>query len=1556
MAEALRDDHWSDLIGAPWKLGGADPETGIDCWELVRLVCSRRGIEVPAIRDPAQYRDRQSIGAPDLSGWRQVAESDREPGDVAAYSLAGAVVDHVGVYVGGGLIVHSRADSGVVALPERFSRAAMRGWWRPGPAENPYLLDGHDEMDAICAIGDRSSGVVIVRVYRSILDLDDYQTHVCEWTGGAVAEYLPIQIPLGQAACSIDGAVLTRLELDTYRPDQGDLINLVATPGGPAIIVGLGGFASVAAAETAIGAVGFALLSFAVTSAISIGLSFLAGILLAPPQPPVDRSQVDQSPTFSQTGIRNTIAAGGVVPIVIGTHRVGGQIIGSYNSVGGLVVTPFSGTGTPTTPGGPFDLIQNTNSASAAGGKTTVNLLIAVSEGAIQAINGITTDVDDQPASTLAASTLLIDGNDAADYAGVTYSTRMGTSEQTVIPGFADTITAVGVERTLIYQQPWTYTTTTDVDGFAIQLFEPQGHFRIAASDGSTRQKTCTYTFQYRPVGATAWTQSMTITRGYINRAAHSWEIKIGGLARGKWEISLERTTHDDSSSAWQSGGSNNPQEVSLSIVNAVNEITEGGSAHGGIALIAVKAVASDQLSGVPTVTSLVKGKKWWVWDGLSETDPRFNFRWTDNPGEVLQGLLTNETFGLGKFIPLQRLRLSDLKSVADYCDEMIDDGRGGTMTRWRLDMVYDRSQKAGDLLDQIMACCRISMVVVAGKVGFRIDKTRTPTHLFSEGNVRDVRIGHVDITYQPSRINVQFSNEELDYDIDTVSVEDQTITDGEFVEETVTLLGCTKPARAMRFAQHRLNVSRTALKTLTFTATSSAVTLSPGDAFWFSHGELASTFASGILVGASSFSVRLDRDVIVDNSITYKLRVMYWKASTSDRVIDEFTMSTPTSGLIAAGTSILFASSIPGPSVPPTGTSGASVYAFGPSTDYVTPFIAISAPMDEGLDRTVSAIEYDAGVYDDDPGDVPSATDVLHEKKLIPAKVEGLRLSEQTRTGQSGDVRHVIAASWEGDYAFESADVWYRWPELDDFRSWTLLGRFHGQRAEIDAQGLLGVIAVSVCPVSPMGHSAHPERGATASLIVHGKLDRPEVVTGLVIADVQDGVLISWAEPDERDIASYEIRHGTTWPMARTLACVSAPACSARLMHDIPDGYAGDAVYMVKAINTSGRESPTAAEIAHAPNNSNVETVSQDEATSWTGTDTNMTLSSGTMVSDDPATSFNYTTAAIDTGAIADQIITAAIDAHLRDRDTIHVDDADWLVGGSGGSTRMVTPSVISDYPVDLRDHARTMVTGSGYFVDSALSQHKVTGPVPREEFTLTVEARVADTSGGLSAASWRKLTPEVQSFRWYQVRVSGTVPHPAYQAVFTELSTAAYIAHSDTFVVEEAKRSWLGAGGYNSPRFFNAAEAFISGWGFGRTCPDAASTTIAFKGIPIPKWAKADGSNYLYVDVTWTISATPGSDLAWVLRVGLKAYDEGDGDPGSGLTNASTVIPVTTSHTPNVVYRTTATITTPDIYSGGEEFLMFALYRLGTDGSDTYTGTVSVSGIEIRSGVNRA
>lgn len=1334
----ISESDYCDLIGGTWHKGKADVKHH-DCWGMVQIVCGRQGIHVPSPDTIENHTERQAMTGDDLPGWVPIKHGAEQPGDVVAYSFAGKVVDHVGILVTDKLIMHSRKETGTVILPRKSFAKHLVEFWRPG-------IDT-DNLMPEQIIGNPSSQHFVMRVYGNPFDLSVPIESICQPNGDTLADYMAEGIDVESCSLSLNGARLSDGAATRYRPKPGDLVEVVVRPGVT------GAFLAGSAAGTEV-AFGFTALAFVVNAIISVGASFLLKALTAPPQPSVDESPIDDSPTFSQSGIRNTIAAGGSIPVVIGEHRIGGQIIGTFNSISELTVSNFPSAiaqPNPTTTTGPFGLKQNTNNASATGGKTTLNLLIAVSEGEVESINGITSDQDNIDANSLAPETLLINGNQASDYTSVALSTRMGTAQQATVPGFENTTNAVGIEIALKYAQPWTYTTSQDVEAFHVQLFEAAGHFRIGSSNGATKIKQVFYRFWYKPTGAATWTYQTTIERTYLNRAAHSWDIQIENLPLGTYDIYVERITFDDDDQSFIASG--DQSEVSEAQVNVINEITYGGSSHPGVAQLAVFAMATDQLNGAPTATSLIEGKKWWVWDGVSETNPDFVFQYTRNQGEILPGLMTNKVFGLGADIKLNNIDLAGFKALADYCDEVIDDGRGGTMSRWRLDMVYDKAIKAGDLIEQMMATCRASLLPIAGKISVKIHQAGTPSHLFSEGNVNNVKPGFTDGTNRPTRINVTFANAELDYDIDTISVEDANVTDGKFIEDTITVLGVTKPARAYRIAQHRLNVSGLT-DALSFGGALDSVLLSPGDVFWFSHQRISTGHVSGRIKTAAAMTVTFDRDVTLIGSTAYKLKVM--STSTGAVVIEEVSIINLGTQTYAAGFQVPIVGSWT------TIPADRDVYALGLATDYIKAYEAIECPLTPDLERSISAIEYDSTVFDDDPGDVPTSTDEEFDPRKFPAQLSGVTILEESKPQRSRHTNHALVVSWKPNKDFEEADIWLRYPETDT--QWVLSGRGAGGSYHVHDFAYDETIECSVVPVAASGASQAAEFGAQARLYVAGRITKPTAPTNLVAEDGETGTLLSWDEPADFDVKAYQVKVGSSWAGGILVATVLA--CNKEVT--IPPAWSSGAsqTYRLKAISHTGIESDETT-VAFAHDDRTVEITAEAQDTGWAGTKSNYSVVSTELVSDDSTTTASYLPRDINTTGTPPLFVNASPDVTFFDGTAPTWATAVWAWGSQGAKVRTWNDDDFSDYPDTRADAINCKWLSADFAWDSALADGRTwAGLSATNAFSVLLESRTAASSVALAAADLIPHRMRIDSNTYADAKITVTVPHADYKS----------------------------------------------------------------------------------------------------------------------------------------------------------------------------------------------
>jgi cell wall-associated NlpC family hydrolase len=101
------------LRGTPYRLGGEEPHTGLDCSGLVRYVYGTEGIVVP-----------RTVGEQFAIGMT-VKRSDLQRGDLIFFDTTDPGPSHVGIAVDAETFVHAPGSGGVV----RVERLAI-GYWK----------------------------------------------------------------------------------------------------------------------------------------------------------------------------------------------------------------------------------------------------------------------------------------------------------------------------------------------------------------------------------------------------------------------------------------------------------------------------------------------------------------------------------------------------------------------------------------------------------------------------------------------------------------------------------------------------------------------------------------------------------------------------------------------------------------------------------------------------------------------------------------------------------------------------------------------------------------------------------------------------------------------------------------------------------------------------------------------------------------------------------------------------------------------------------------------------------------------------------------------------------------------------------------------------------------------------------------------------------------------------------------------------------------------------------------------------------------------------------
>lgn len=123
-----------DLVGVPFVNRGRDVSKGLDCWGLLREAMARFGKHIPDVSVSAYAtREIARMYQQVCRGFVQVQEP--EPGDVVAMAIdpeAFDVIQHAGVFVGGGKMLHTIEKTGsiMVRVDHPYWKNRVKGFYR----------------------------------------------------------------------------------------------------------------------------------------------------------------------------------------------------------------------------------------------------------------------------------------------------------------------------------------------------------------------------------------------------------------------------------------------------------------------------------------------------------------------------------------------------------------------------------------------------------------------------------------------------------------------------------------------------------------------------------------------------------------------------------------------------------------------------------------------------------------------------------------------------------------------------------------------------------------------------------------------------------------------------------------------------------------------------------------------------------------------------------------------------------------------------------------------------------------------------------------------------------------------------------------------------------------------------------------------------------------------------------------------------------------------------------------------------------------------------------
>lgn len=694
---------------------------------------------------------------------------------------------------------------------------------------------------------------------------------------------------------------------------------------------------------------------------------------------------------------------------------------------------------------------------------------------------------------------------------------RAGTQDQSYIPGFpaAESTTAVNVE--LRSDQPFTR---------AIQNIHISG-LRVGLSVRGLKQQSkktgdiTGYRVEYVIELSTDNSAFVEVLRASFDgkttqQYSRSHRIDLPRATTG-WSVRVRRLTANASNSTISD----------TTYVDSITEVTDAKLRRPMSACIGLR-VNAKQFQSIPSrafdlylrVVRVPSNYDAWTHTYSGSWDGTFKMSWTDNPAWVFYDLATNACDGLGRLLPASWLDKWALYQIAQYCDEQVPDGKGGTEPRFSCNVYLQDKAEAWRVLQDLASVFRGIAYYAQGTVLAVADMPRDSVYTYSNANVVD-GIFNYSGSSLATRYTVALVSWNDETDMGRAKVEVLEDPDGiaryGVRQLELTAFGCTSQGQAQRMGRSALFTSRMETETVTFGVGLSGTLAQPGQIIEIADAHLAGRRIGGLVRSATKSEVMLDATV---------------KVAAGDRLTvvlsDGVSQSRPIVISSQAATETQTVQVDPPFSLEPEPEAAWAISAADLSTQK---YRVISVAEDGDLKYTIHAVQYvdgkHAAIDYETRVETPPVSVVPPPVQSIPGNVS----ITSYHVIDQGQARHNAVISWDAVPNAVAYEVQWR----RDNSEWVVVPRTGSTSVEVPniyaGAYRARVRAINVLDVSSLwGNSDLTE--------LSGKLSAPLPVTDLRTSSIPWGIQVKWSFPaDPNIIERTEIRYSSTQSFADSLS-----------------------------------------------------------------------------------------------------------------------------------------------------------------------------------------------------------------------------------------------------------------------------------------------------------------------------------------------------------------------------------------------------------------------------------
>ncbi|WP_142987903.1 carbohydrate binding domain-containing protein, partial [Klebsiella pneumoniae] len=396
--------------------------------------------------------------------------------------------------------------------------------------------------------------------------------------------------------------------------------------------------------------------------------------------------------------------------------------------------------------------------------------------------------------------TPLENADGSQNFSGVSWEFRPGTQAQTYIQGIPGTENEISVGAEVSSKTAWTHTfTNTQLSAFRVRLKWPS--LMKQEDDGDVVGNTVKYAIDLQTDGG-AWqtvletTVTGKTTSGY--ERSHRIDLPHAGST---WTLRLRKISPD----------ANSVKVGDVMTLQSYTEVIDAKLRYPNTALLYIEFDSSQFNGSIPQISCEPRGRVIRVPDNYNPETREytgvwtggFKWAWTDNPAWIYYDIVTADRFGLGNRLSSANISKWTLYQIAQYCDQLVPDGRGGDgmEPRYTCNVYVQERNDAYTVLRDFAAIFRGMTCWNGEQIVVQADMPRDVDFTYTRANIVDKP------RYSSSSSQVRYTNALVSWSDPDNAYADamepafipELVSRYSFNQLEMTAIGCTRQSEAHR-------------------------------------------------------------------------------------------------------------------------------------------------------------------------------------------------------------------------------------------------------------------------------------------------------------------------------------------------------------------------------------------------------------------------------------------------------------------------------------------------------------------------------------------------------------------------------------------------------------------------------------------------------------------------------------------------------------------------------------------------------------------------------------